>query len=76
MGVLVVVVQEVVNLRLMEFPRRTQRRASYSTSAFFGDTTFVKSQVVNVVLSSLLLQFRHTLSSVTSWGFFFSRGVA
>lgn len=70
-GVLVVVVQEVVDLRLMEISRGAQRSSSYRTSASAGNATLVKAQVVNVVLSPLLLKFRHTLSSVTSRGFLF-----
>lgn len=55
-GVLVVVVQVVVELRRMEFAWVAQGFSSNCPVIFFGKTTLIKAEVVYVVLLAVFLK--------------------
>jgi len=55
-GIWVVEIDHVVDLRLMEFTWIAHSGASEGTSTLLGDTTTVVTQVIHIVLLSLLFQ--------------------
>lgn len=63
-GVLMIIVQEVMHLRGVEFTWVTNRFTSERTGILLGDTTRVVAEMINVVLLSVFLELIETILSV------------
>ena len=78
--VLMIVLEVVVNVRLMEMTSRSQCRTSNSSTSLLRETTLVVAEVVDIVLVSLLLELLKTGCGIasSSWGVYrsVSRGIS
>lgn len=63
-----IIVEVVVYRWLMEIIRSAKRSSSQSTLSFAGNTTSIVTEIIDIVLLSLFLQFSKSLLSVRSSG--------
>jgi hypothetical protein len=60
-SVLMVIVQEVMDLRSVEFTGISKGFASYWTHVFLGDSSTIVAQMIDIVLFSVFLQLIQTI---------------